>query len=234
MRIVTRVINLLFPRVCLNCNCIISEDKDLCDECYQKIDFLEQNYCNLCGCIITSNANLCGKCIADPPPFSMLRSAFAYNADSKNMIISLKFFDNTNYVNTYAQWMYEKNRDIFVGVDSIIPVPLHRLRLFQRKYNQAALLAKAVSYLSNVSCQLFAVKRSLNTHAQTGLSTKQREANVKRAFVVTDSDVVRDKILLLIDDVVTTGATVKYCAQALKNCGAVEVRVLTLARTTAR
>ncbi|WP_339045878.1 ComF family protein [Candidatus Mesenet endosymbiont of Agriotes lineatus] len=234
MHIVTRVINLLFPQVCLNCSYIIPENEDLCDECYQKIDFLNQNYCNLCGCIITNNTNLCGKCIADPPSFSRLRSAFAYNADSKNMIISLKFFDNINYVKTYAKWMYEKNGDIFVGVDSIVPVPLHRWRLFQRKYNQAALLAKAVSCLSNIPCQIFAVKRSINTHTQTGLSTKQREANVKRAFVVTDRDVVRDKILLLIDDVVTTGATVKYCAQALKSCGAAEVRVLTLARTTAR
>lgn len=234
MSIVTRVINLLFPQVCLNCNCIITENKNLCDECYQKIDFLKQNYCNLCGCIITNNTNLCGKCIANPPPFSMLRSAFAYNADSKNMIISLKFFDNTNYVKTYAKWMYEKNRDIFVGVDSIVPIPLHRWRLFQRKYNQAALLAKAVSYLSNIPCQLFVVRRLINTHAQTGLSTKQREANVKRAFIVVDSGSVKGKILLLIDDVVTTGATVKYCAQALKNCGAAEVKILTLARTTAR
>lgn len=234
MHIIKRTINLLFPQICLNCNCIVSKDEDLCDECYQKIDFLNQNYCNLCGCIITSDISLCGKCIANPPPFSVLRSAFAYSTNSKNMVISLKFFDNTNHVKTYAKWMYEKNRDIFIGVDFIVPVPLHRLRLFQRKYNQAALLAKAVSYLSNIPCQLFAIRRLINTHTQTGLSTKQREANVKRAFTVVESGKVRDKTLLLIDDVVTTGATVKYCAQALKNCGAKEVRILTLARTVAR
>ncbi len=234
MQIIKKAIGLIFPKVCLNCSCIISENEDLCYECYKQIDFLAQDYCNLCGCIIVNDTSLCGKCIVDPPPFSTLKSVFAYNVNSKNMIISLKFFDNINYVRTYARWMYERNKDIFIDTELIIPVPIHRLRLFQRKYNQAALLAKAISHLSNIPCQLFTIKRLRNTRAQAGLSIKQRTENVKGVFAIAENDLIKNKTILLVDDVVTTGATVKQCAQVLVNCGAAEIKVLTLARTITR
>lgn len=129
--------------------------------------------------------------------------------------------------------MYQNHKDIFHGAEVIIPIPLHRLRLFKRKYNQAALLAKELSRLSNLVYMSFAIKRLRNTKSQSGLSLKQREKNLRKAFSMHNKAVVKNKVIILVDDVVTTGATVRSCAQEILNCGAREVRVLSLASTVA-
>lgn len=229
--LLTKAKNLIFPNVCASCECIIGENLDLCNECNKKINFLTKHYCNVCGSVIAGNIYTCGKCIANPPQFKVLRSVFAYDQNSKNMIVNFKFFDNLNYVKIFAKWMYQTHKDIFHDVEVIIPVPLHRLRLFKRKYNQAALLAKELGKLSNLFYMPFVIKRLSNTKPQSGLSLKQREKNLRKAFSVYNKEVIKDKIVMLVDDVVTTGATVRSCAQAILDCGAREVRVLSLART---
>jgi ComF family protein len=147
------------------------------------------------------------------------------------MIINFKFFDNLNYVKVYAKWIYQAHRDVFHNAEIIIPIPLHKLRLMKRKYNQAALVAKELSNLSNLLYLPFAIKRLRNTKPQAGLSLKQREMNLKKVFSVNNKAAMKDKIVILIDDVVTTGATVRSCSQEILNSGAREVRVLSLART---
>jgi ComF family protein len=223
--------NLIFPNVCVNCESILDENCNLCNECNKKIDFLTEHYCNVCGAVIAHNIYTCGKCIFDPPQFKILRSAFAYNQHSKNMILRFKFFDNLNYVKIFAKWMYNANQDMFKDVEMIIPIPLHRLRLFKRKYNQAALLAKELSRLSNLPYAPFIIKRLRNTQPQSGLSLKKRERNLKKAFNVCSKESIQDSVIILVDDVVTTGATVRSCSDEIINSGAKEVRVLTLART---
>ncbi len=223
--------NLIFPNVCVNCESILDRDYNLCDECNKKINFLTGHYCNVCGTVIAHSTYTCGKCIFDPPQFKVLRSAFAYDQHSKGMILRFKFFDNLSHVKVFAKWMYNANQDIFKGVKMIIPVPLHRLRLFKRKYNQAALLAKELSRLSNLFYAPFVIKRVRNTCPQSGLSLQRREKNLKKAFNIFNKETIKGSIIVLIDDVVTTGATVRSCAQEMINSGAQEVRVLTLART---
>ncbi|MGL9717292.1 MAG: ComF family protein [Wolbachia sp.] len=223
--------NLLFPNVCVSCECIIDKNYDLCNECNKKINFLTKHYCNVCGVVIPDNIYMCGKCISNPPPFKELRSVFAYDQHSKNMIINFKFFDNLSYVKTYAKWMYQTNQDIFQNAEALIPIPLHKMRLFKRKYNQAALLAKELSKLSNSFYTPFAIRRLRHTTPQAGLSLKQREKNLKKAFKISDKEIIKNKIVILVDDVVTTGATVRSCSQEILNSGAREVRVLSLART---
>ncbi len=147
------------------------------------------------------------------------------------MIINFKFFDNLNYVKTFAKWIYQANHDVFKSAKVIIPVPLHRMRLLKRKYNQAALLAKELSKLSDLFYTPFAIRRTCNTVPQAGLSLKQREKNLKKVFSVSNKEVVKDKIVILVDDVVTTGSTARSCSQEILNSGAREVRVLSLART---
>ncbi|QOD38454.1 ComF family protein [Candidatus Wolbachia massiliensis] len=226
-----KVTNLIFPNVCVSCECIIDKGYDLCSECSKKINFLTEHYCNVCGSVISNNIYTCGKCIINLPPFKVLRSVFAYDEHSKNMIINFKFFDNLNYVKIYAKWMYQVNQDIFQDAEVIIPIPLHKMRLFKRKYNQAALLAKELSKLSNLPYIPLAIKRSRNTTPQASLSPKQREKNLKKAFKTSNKEVIKNKIVILVDDVVTTGATVRSCSQEILNSGAREVRVLSLART---
>ncbi len=149
------------------------------------------------------------------------------------MIINFKFFDNLNYVKIYAKWIYQANQNTFQNAEVIIPIPLHKMRLFKRKYNQAALLAKELSKLSNLSYTPFAIKRLRHTTSQAGLSLKQREKNLKKAFKISNKKIIENKIVILVDDVVTTGATVRSCSQEILNSGAREVRVLSLARTVA-
>lgn len=222
--------NLIFPNVCVSCECIIDENLNLCSECNKKINFLTKHYCNVCGVVISDNIYTCGKCIINPPPFKVIRSVFAYDQHSKNMIINFKFFDNLNYVKIYAKWIHQANQDTFQNAEVIIPIPLHKMRLFKRKYNQAALLAKELSKLSNLSYTPFAIKRLRHTAPQAGLSLKQREKNLKKAKT-SNKKIIKNKIVILVDDVVTTGATVRSCSQEILNSGAKEVRVLSLART---
>lgn len=127
--------------------------------------------------------------------------------------------------------MYKANKDIFQNAEVIVPIPLHKIRLFKRKYNQAALLAKELSKLSNLSYTPFAIKRIRHTKSQAGLSLKQREKNLKNTFKVSNSEIIKNKIVILVDDVVTIGATARSCSQEILNSGAREVRVLSLART---
>lgn len=226
-----KAIRLIFPKACVSCECIIDKNFDLCSECSGKINFLIKHYCNVCGFVITSDIYTCGKCIINPPPFTVLRSVFAYDENSKNMIINFKFFDNLNYVRVFAKWMYQANTDIFKNADIIIPIPLHKMRLFKRKYNQAALLSKEINKLSDLPYAPLAIKRVRHTTPQAGLSLKQREKNLKNVFSIVDREIIKNKIVILIDDVVTTGATARSCSQEILNSGAKEVRVLSLART---
>ncbi|WP_341820799.1 ComF family protein [Wolbachia endosymbiont (group A) of Myopa testacea] len=223
--------NLIFPNVCVSCEYIIDENLNLCSECNKKINFLTKHYCNVCGVVISDNIHTCGKCIINPPPFKVLRSVFAYDQHSKNMIINFKFFDNLNYVKIYAKWTHQANQDTFQNGEVIIPIPLHKMCLLKRKYNQAALLAKELSKLSNLSYTPFAIKCLRHTAPQAGLSLKQREKNLKKAFSISNKKIIENKIVILVDDVVTTGATVRSCSQEILNSGAREVRVLSLART---
>jgi ComF family protein len=127
--------------------------------------------------------------------------------------------------------MYQANKDMFQNAEVIIPIPLHKMRLFKRKYNQAALLAKELSKLSNLLYTSFAIKRLCHTTPQAGLSLKQREKNLKKAFKISNKEIIKNKIVILVDDVVITGATVRSCSQEILNSGVREVRVLSLART---
>ncbi|MGL9759595.1 MAG: ComF family protein [Wolbachia sp.] len=197
-----KVTNLIFPNICVSCECIIDENLNLCSECNKKINFLTKNYCNVCGVVISDNIYTCGKCITNPPPFKVLRSVFAYDQHSRNMIINFKFFDNLNYVKIYAKWIHQANQDTFQNAEVIIPIPLHKMRLFKRKYNQAALLAKELSKLSNLSYTPFAIKRLRHTTPQAGLSLKQREKNLKKAFKISNKEIIENKIVILVDDVV--------------------------------
>lgn len=111
--------NLIFPNVCVSCECIIDENLNLCSECNKKINFLTKHYCNVCGVVISDNIHTCGKCITNPPPFKVLRSVFAYDQHSRNMIINFKFFDNLNYVKIYAKWIHQANQDTFQNAEAI-------------------------------------------------------------------------------------------------------------------
>lgn len=176
---------------------------------------------------------MCGKCIKSPPPFSRAHHLFYYKETGKSLIHKLKYGDQT-YIARYASlWLHAKAKDFIKDIDFIVPVPMHRLRLLRRGFNQAALLGKHLSERTGKPFFPTALIRKKATRSQTSLTTLQRKANVQGAFAVctTICPQIENARILLIDDVMTTGATIDACVHLLKKNGAQDVHVLTLART---
>lgn len=207
----------------------------ICDQCIKKINFINGKCCYLCGFeLIHDQAlsnNICAKCIDKPPIFSAARSVFLYNENSKYIIHGFKFKDAIYAHQLFGRWMIDYGEEIISMIDVIVPVPLHRFRLFCRGYNQASLLANFIAKDLNINIDYCALRRVKNTSFQSQLTTyKKRIANVKNAFVINNLNFILNKNVLLVDDVLTTGATALACADVLMKNGANSVKVLTLAR----
>lgn len=170
---------------------------------------------------------MCALCLVEPPPYTRARAALAYDDVSRRLVSCFKYSDQTNLLPTFAPWLVRAAREL-LPVDVIMPVPLHRWRLLRRKYNQAGLMAQAVGHDLGIKVELLTLQRQRATRQQVGMKREERLKNVRDAFVVTGS--VSGKTVLLVDDVLTTGATLEACTKALLQAGAAEVRVLTLAR----
>lgn len=166
-----------------------------------------------------------------PPVFSRARAAAHYGGVIRRLIVRFKFEDKHEPVPLFVTLMRKAGRELLAEADVMVPVPLHRLRLLQRRFNQAALLAKGLSKAEGVPAAVTALKRTRRTHAQVGLTQEARQSNVSGAFKVSRGarNAVRGKRVLLIDDVLTTGATVDACAAALLDAGAKNVDVLAIA-----
>jgi ComF family protein len=159
------------------------------------------------------------------------RSAVIYDVFSKKLILDFKFFDHIENKKLLAQWMYLAGKDIFdAGVDVIIPIPLHKLRLLKRKYNQSAILASELSKMTNIKSDYKSFVKIRSTQPQSECSGKKRITNIKNAFTVKNPENIKGKRILLIDDVYTTGSTLRECAKVLKKAGAKSVDALTIAK----
>ena len=231
------LINTLLPPRCKLCGKIVSNDDSLCPECFNKINFISRPYCQHCGqpfdyASSASKVLLCPNCTQNKLPwFRLARSAFRYEEDSKNLILSFKFYDRTDNAKILAKFMKNAAQDIFdKGIDLIVPVPLHYTRLFRRKYNQSALLAIELSKLTGIPVEFDGLVRHKKTRPQVEFSGKVRQLNVRNAFSVKRPDDFKGKHILLIDDVLTTGSTLKECAKALKKAHPSSIDLLTAAR----
>ena len=171
----------------------------------------------------------CASCIAKPPAFDSARSVLRYDDASRAAILALKRSDRLDLVPAFARWLERAGRDLTPETDLIVPVPLHRRRLWSRRYNQSGLLASELGKLIGKPVAMQTLQRTRATPSQGDMpSAKARRRNVRGAFRAAPE--LRDKTVLLIDDVLTTGATVDACSRALKRAGAARVFVLTLAR----
>ena len=231
----TRALNAFFPPQCFCCAERVTTHGTLCLPCWEKIQFITSPLCGACGLPLPfapQEGMLCGGCIEERPAYSAARTVFRFDDHSKTLIHQLKFQDELYLAKTFAIWLARCGAELIARSDVIVPVPLHRKRLIERRYNQSALLAQALSKSTGLPCIVNAILKTQNTPAQSGLSRKEREANVKRAFAVNPKslNVLRGKSVLLVDDVMTTGATAGACTKALMEAGANTVNVLTLAR----
>jgi ComF family protein len=233
-----RLLDLLFPPLCIQCRGQISEAGNLCAKCWSAIRFIDGPSCVLCGLpfeIPTIGETRCGACHAEPPAFDRARAVMRYEDASKGMILALKHADRLDLVPGFARWLERIGRELVSSADAIVPVPLHRGRFWSRRYNQAAELARGLSRISGKKFEPTLLVRTRFTESQGEMpSASARRRNVSGAFAVpaTARPRLEGRNILLIDDVLTTGATVDACARVLKRAGASKVSVLALARVS--
>lgn len=228
--------DVVYPPRCPSCHAYVTADGNFCAECFSKLRLIDAPYCACCGIpfvIAVEAETRCPECLDTPPEFTMARAAMVYDAISAPLVSALKFQDQWAGLARYVQLMLRAGNPMLEGVDVLVPVPLHWRRLLRRRFNQSALLAYGIAREKNIPCAPAMLRRVQYTKPQMRLTRADRLKNVRRAFAVPHAahPMLHNKVVLLVDDVVTTGATANACAIALKKAGAAEVRVLALART---
>ena len=182
------------------------------------------------------SGHYCAECLKTQPPFSKTKAAVLYDQSSKDLILKFKHGDATHLAPIFASWLEQANNrslhNFFEDTDVFIPVPLHWTRLLKRKFNQASLLSNALSKRTGIPTDHHFLKRVRRTKSQGHLSPEDRIKNVRGKFSINPKKTkdFKEKVITLIDDVYTSGATVTACAQELKKAGVKDVYVLTLAR----
>jgi ComF family protein len=227
----------VIPPTCLSCTETVGNSAALCPNCWSSLTFISEPFCQTCGLpfdLEDDDNQVCGPCLKKTPPYSLMRSSLIYDEASRPMILSFKHGDQLDACPTFAKWLATADPSMFHDVDVVTAVPLHWLRLLKRRYNQSAMMSNALAKTQNLRAIPDLLTRQRNTASQGHLTRNQRRANVRGAFRMNPryQAFVEDKVVLLVDDVLTTGATIEACCLALRNAGAAEVRVLTLARAS--
>lgn len=205
----------------------------LCPECWPAVTFIAEPLCQRCGAPLDqAQAEPCGHCLSSHSLIGRTRAAMLYDDGSRDLVLHLKHADALAGVPVMARWLQRAGAELLGDADFLVPVPLHWQRLFKRRYNQSAELTRTLARFSKVTALPDGLVRTRRTPSQGGLSQKRRRENVRDAFSVKDR--YRERIngakVIIIDDVMTTGATLEECAAALLAAGAAGVDALTLAR----
>lgn len=225
----------MWPPLCTACDTPLSSAGGLCADCWDKIRFLGQPQCHACGVPLPFDPGpdaLCAACSGRRPAFERARSAFIYDDASRGIILAFKHADRTDLAPMLVNWLRRPAAPLLAEADIIAPVPLHWSRLLSRRYNQSALLANALARHGRVQPIPDLLIRTRRTPSQGGKSRLGRHKNVQGAFQVNVryGQALQDKRVLLVDDVLTTGASVEACARTLLRDGASAVDVITIAR----
>jgi ComF family protein len=230
----TGLLDVLFPPLCIGCREPLGAGHGFCAICWSGIAFLDGPMCDCCGIpfgVDLGADSRCAACLTRPPAFDRARAILAYDETSRGPILALKHADRLELVPGFAHWLERTGRALLAETDLIVPVPLHPWRLWRRRYNQAAELARALARRTVKPVAVLALERSRSTKSQGAMaSARSRRRNVLRAFRVPEPALVAGRNILIVDDVLTTGATAEACARALKRAGAAKVQVLALAR----
>ncbi|MBV9565389.1 MAG: ComF family protein [Bradyrhizobium sp.] len=227
-------LDIALPTLCVACREPVSGD-GVCAACWAKLSFIEQPCCPRLGIPFVYDPGpdmLSMEAIASPPAYQRARAAVRYDDVARTLVHALKYQDRTDLAPTMGRWMVRAGRELLAGADMLIPVPLHWRRAWQRRYNQSAALARAIERHSAVQLQGDVLVRVRATAQQVGLSRAQRASNVQGAFKVPPDrqPEVRGRRVILVDDVLTSGATLDACARALLRARAAQVDVMVFAR----
>lgn len=233
-RVGATVLDLLLPPRCLKCGVEVGGDGALCAECWRGIAFLQPPCCARCGLPFDVDLGadaICGACARDTLLYGRARAALRYDEASRTLVLAFKHGDKLQLAPALGRFMRRAGAELLATCDIIAPVPLHWTRLFARRYNQAAVLAHALVHDGGPPVVADLLKRHRATPSQGRGGRAERRRNVRGAFGLKRGRDVAGRRVLLIDDVLTTGATVSECARTLLRAGASAVDVLTLART---
>lgn len=223
------------PPLCPSCREPIGATAGLCAVCWSKLSPIERPFCGRLGIPFVYDPGpgiLSMQAIADPPAYQRARAAVRYDDVARSLVHAFKYGDRLDLAPTIGRWMARAGHELLAEADMIVPVPLHWRRLWARRFNQSAALAKVVGDISGVPVHPAALKRTKATPQQVGLSRSERALNVQGVFKVPPEGKagVAGRHILLMDDVLTSGATADACARALLRAGARSVDVLVFAR----
>lgn len=223
------LLDFALPPRCAGCGTIVEEVDSFCPPCWTKLEFLGPGGCARCGLPLqATDAELCGACLARPPRLDRIRAAVAYGDISSSIAMRLKYGRKVALARTMSRYMHPL---VEVSGDAIlVPVPLHRWRLWNRSFNQAAVVAKALSRQTGLPVAVDALKRVRATPPLKGLGMRQRRRTVAGAFRAQRGAELRGRTVILVDDVFTTGSTANACARVLKRAGAARVDLISWAR----
>lgn len=234
----TGLLDLLLPPRCPSCRTIVPEDGRFCAPCWSALRFLTAPMCACCGLPFAYDGGegaVCGACAQrQPASFDSARAALAYNDASAGIVLGLKHGDRSGLARVMAGMMVRAAQPALAEGPILVPVPLHPRRLRKRRFNQSANLARALGALAGAPVMTAALERIRDTPPSQGMTRQQRSQNVRGAIRVPEA--ARRRIagahLLVVDDVMTTGATVEACARALRRAGAARIDIVTFARVT--
>jgi len=227
-------LDIALPTLCVACREPV-DGEGVCADCWAKLSFIEPPYCPKLGIPFVYDPGpglLSMEAIADPPAYARARAAVRYDDVARTLVHALKYQDRTDLAPAMGRWMARAGRELLDEADVLVPVPLHWRRAWGRRYNQSGALARVIARQSGVRVATEALRRVRPTQQQIGLSRSQRASNVQGAFKVTEArrSEIQGRRVVLVDDVLTSGATTDACARALLRAKAASVDVLVFAR----
>jgi ComF family protein len=228
------IADLVLPPGCIACRAAVSDPGALCAACWRRLEFITPPLCERLGTPLPyeTGSFISPAALAAPPPYQRARAAVLFGEVARDLVHALKYADRTELAGPLGGLMARAGAELLDEADALVPVPLHPFRLWRRRFNQSAALAHAIGHCSGVPVRTSWLERRRTTRSQVGLDRAARAANVAGAFTVPEAMAgeVRGRRIVVIDDVLTTGATIDACVKALSRAGASAVDVLVFAR----
>jgi ComF family protein len=228
-----KVIKFIFPFRCSTCNNLTDTGEGICSSCWPKFNFINKPYCFIC-CkkfeVDFSEVNICAACVIARPKIDMIRTLLEFSPATKKLVHNFKYHDKTSLAKLFAKLINNRFSEDLKDIDIITPVPMHKLKRIFRGYNPPQILAWELSKkLAKPFLPNLLIKKKI-TKNQVGLTKKERTKNILDSFELNKNFNIQDKVILLVDDVITTGATTTECTKILKRGKAGSVKLVTIAR----